>query len=125
MMPRGATGKVFRAQFGRNDDGDPIDADGNVIRLEDGRANIGNIYGVLMGGPSASPTLGRQETSDTSGQIGIPIYKRNVAVKFGDLLVIDSVRYRVTSRPKWNYPQSMTGTKPAYVWIDVDAVIDG
>jgi hypothetical protein len=125
MMPRGLTGKVYRAQFGRNDDGDPIDADGNVIRIEDGAGYVGDIYGVLMGGPSASPALGRQETSNTSGQIGIPIHKRNVAVQFGDRLIIEDVRYRVVSRPKWNHPQTLTGTKAAYMWVDVDATVDG
>lgn len=125
MMPRGADGTVLRAEFGRDDNGDPIDSDGNVIHLEDGLCHVGDIHGVAIGGPSASPALARGESSNTEGQIGIPLHPLNVEVKFGDRLIINNVRYKVVSRPRWNYTQTMSTTRPAYMWVDVDATVDG
>lgn len=125
MMPSGLPGKIYRAAFGRNDNGDPIDADGNVTHVEENLGCfIGDLVGILPGGPSASPTLGRGTESDTTGQIGIPI-KGNPVVKFNDILLIDSVRYKVVSRAKWAFANSMTTTQPMYMWFNVDAPIDG
>lgn len=125
MMPRGLPGKVYRAAFGRNEDGDPLDQDGNVTHVEENLGCfVGNLIGILMGGPSASPALARGTTSDTSGQIGIPA-KGNPPVKFNDILLIDSVRYKVVSRPEWNFANSMTTTQPTYSWYRVDATLDG
>lgn len=125
MMPRGLPGKVYRAAFGRNDDGDPIDSDGNVTHVEENLGCfVGDLIGIGLGGPSASPTLGRQTTSDTTGQISIPL-KGNPAIKFNDILLIDSVRYKVVSRPLWVHANSMTTTQPRLAWYRVDATIDG
>lgn len=124
-MPRGLPGTVYRAAFGRDRNGDPIDSGGNVIHVEeDLGCKVGDLIGILMGGPSASPTLARGTNSDTSGQIGIPI-KGNPAVKFNDILLIESVRYKVVSRPEWYFANSLTTTQPTYAWYRVDATIDG
>lgn len=126
MMPRGASGKVYRAAFGRNNDGDPIDSDGNVVHIEENLGCfIGDILGVLLGGPSASPSMSRQDSSDTSEQIGIPIHPLNPVVKLGDRLIINSVRFKVISQADWAYANSMTTTKPTYAWYHVDATLDG
>jgi hypothetical protein len=123
MMPRGQTGRLYRAAR-RDANGDPIDDDGKVVRVEDA-GYVGEVYGLLMGGPSASPSLGRQTTSDTTGMVGVPNHKRNPVVKFDDTLVVDGVRYKIISRATWNYSQSMSTTRPAYSWFRVNATIDG
>ncbi|ASR75871.1 head-tail connector protein [Mycobacterium phage Aziz] len=122
MMPRGRPGRVYRVPQ-RNEHGDPIDSDGNVIRVGKLGTELGEVRGIIMGGLSASPSLARQESSNTSGQIGIP-NKNLIKVQFGDRIVIDSVVYKVTSAPRWDYENSMSGTKPQYHWVQVDGTVD-
>jgi hypothetical protein len=113
-------GTVYRATA-RNAHGDAIDSDGNVTRL-DGDTLVGTVTGLVMGGQSVAVSRGRQESSDTSGQIGIPT-TNTVHVQFGDRVDIDGVRYKVTSRPEWNYPSSLTGTSFGRYWLHVEATI--
>jgi len=125
MIPRGATGLLYRpfAATKVNRNGDPIDANGNVIRPESPGTYIGTLQGILIGGPSASPSLARGDNADTSGKFGIPTgnpYK----VQYNDRIVIDDVTWKVTDRPDWNYPNSMSGTPPAYAWVSVEATTD-
>lgn len=120
MIPRGATGLLYRpyqVNFDRN--GDPVDADGNVTRQESPDTFVGTLYGILTGGPSASTALARGEFSDTTGKFGIPT-QNAYKVQFGDRLVIDGITYRVTERPDWDYPNSMSGTPPDYAWVTVE-----
>jgi hypothetical protein len=114
-------GNVYRAPA-RNAHGDAIDADGNVIRLSDGVALVGEINGIVMGGQSALPSRGRQESSDTSGQVGIP-NTNAIKVQFGDRIEIDGVTYKVTSRPQWDYAHSLTGSPPSHYWLHVESTI--
>ena len=123
MTQSGRPGKVYRTPL-RNRNGDPVDADGNVIRVGADGTYVGEVKGILMGGLSASPSLSRQESSDTSGQIGIP-NKNLIKVQFGDRIVIDGVKYKVTSRGRWDYPNSMSGTRPEYHWVSVAGTEDG
>ncbi|QSM01069.1 head-to-tail stopper [Mycobacterium phage Nanosmite] len=121
MIPRGRKGFVYRAPK-RNHNGDPVDDDGNVIRVGADGTKLGEVKGILMGGLSASPSMGRQESSNTSGQIGIP-NKNVIKVQFGDRIVIDGVKYRVVSTGMWDYPNSMSGTKPEYHWVQVEGSV--
>ena len=138
MIPRGRTGQVYRTPR-RDAHGDPVDENGNVIRLRERGSTlpftppvslgssstyVGEVKGILMGGLSASPSLSRQESSDTTGQIGIP-NKNLIKVQFGDRIVIDGVKYKVTSRGRWDYPNSMSGTRPEYHWVSVAGTEDG
>ena len=122
-MPRGRPGDVYRAVHGRNKHGDPIDDEGNVVRPEkDGTLFVGEVKGILMGGLSASPGLARQESSNTTGQIGVP-NKNAIKVQFGDRIVIDGVKYKVTSPPRWDYENSMSTTRPVYHWVSVEGTV--
>lgn len=124
MIRGGRPGKVFRAPK-RDRHGDPVDLDGNPVDMNsDGQAFVGVVRGVVMGGLSASPSLRQGEASDTSGQIGIP-NENPFKVRFGDRILIDSVSYKVTSRPRWDYAQSMSGTRPQMHWVSVEARTDG
>lgn len=113
------SGRVFRAPA-RNRHGDPVDEDGNPVDMldEDGLAYVGTIGGVVLGGMSAQPSRSREETADTTGMVGCPAGAQ-VKLAFGDRIDIAGVRYRVTSPPKWDYPQSLTGTRFGYYWVDV------
>lgn len=123
MIRTGRPGELFRpSAYSKNAHGDPVDADGKIVRPTDLGLKIGNIEGILMGGLSASPSMSRQESSDTSGQLGIP-NNQPLKVGLGDRLVIDGATYKVTSPRRWDYPQSMSGTKPVYHWVSVAATV--
>lgn len=119
----GQVGTVFRAPL-RDRHGDAIDPEGNPVDMtdEDGNAYVGQIKNIIMGGMSASPSMSREESSDTRGMIGCP-RKAAVKLQFGDRIEINSVRYRVVSRPEWDYNQSLTGTDFGYYWVDIEGVI--
>lgn len=124
MIRRGSlSAKVYRAVHSRDPHGDPIDADGNVTRLEGNDGYIGTVYGLIMGGQAPYSQLDRQESSNTTGQIGIP-NKNTIKVQFGDRLVVNGVKYKVTSKGMWDYPQLMSGTRPEFHWVTVDATIN-
>lgn len=120
---RGQSALVFRAPL-RDRHGDPVDDDGKPVSLvdEDGNAFVGEIKNVVVGGMSASPSMGRQETSDTRGMIGCP-RRDAVKVQFGDRVEINKVRYRVISNPEWNYRHGLTGTDFGFYWVDVEGTI--
>lgn len=120
---RGLSGVVYRAPK-RDRHGDAVDEDGNPVEMTgDGLARVGVVKGIIMGGMSASPSMAQRETSDTTGQIGIPKKGNTVQVKFGDRIDINGVRYRVTSKPEWDYRQYMSGTDFGFYWISVEGVI--
>lgn len=122
-MINGRTGRVFRAPL-RDRHGDPIDSDGNPVDMLDGEGNayVGEVKRVIMGGLSASPSMARQESSDTSGMIGVP-RKQTVKLQFGDRVEIGNVRYRVTSNPEWDYRHDLTGTDFGYYWVSIEGII--
>lgn len=116
----GQTGLVFRAPL-RDRHGDAVDANGDPVDMtdEEGNAFVGEITGIVMGGMSASPSMSREESSDTRGMIGCPS-RAAVKLKFGDRVEINGVRYRVISTPEWGYRHGMTGTDFGYYWVDVE-----
>lgn len=120
---RGQVAQVFRAPF-RDRHGDPIDSDGNPVDMldDEGNAYVGQIRGIIMGGLSANPKMRGEESTDTRGQIGCPV-KASITLNIGDRIEINSVRYRVISNPKWNYPSYLTSTKPSHYWLDVEGYI--
>lgn len=117
---RGQVALVFRAPD-RDRHGDAIDSEGNPIDMLDefGNAFIGEIKGVIMGGLSASFKMRGEESSDTRGQIGCPT-KASITLRVGDRVEIGGARFRVISNPEWNYPSSLSGTKPTHYWLDVE-----
>lgn len=120
---RGQTGLVFRAPL-RDRHGDAINEDGSPVDMtdEDGNAYVGQIFNIVMGGMSASPSMSREESSDTRGMIGCP-RRSDVKLQFGDRLEVNGVRYRVISNPAWDYRQGMTGTDFGYYWVDVEGTV--
>lgn len=120
---KGQTGLVFRAPL-RDRHGDPIDEDGKPVDMldDEGNAFVGEISRIVMGGLSASPKMAREESSDTRGMIGCP-RKSKVKLQFGDRIDINGVRYRVISKPEWDYRHFLTGTDFGYYWVDVEGMV--
>lgn len=114
---------VYRAP-GRNEHGDPVDANGKVVRPTDNGLLVGVIDDVIFGGLSASPALARGEFSDSTGQLGIP-NRQKIQLQYGDRLIIDETEYRVVSRPRWNYGSRSMNTKPDYHWVQIDGTTGG
>jgi hypothetical protein len=113
-------GQVYRVPS-RDAHGDRV-VDGKVVHPTDGVALVGSINGIIMGGQSVTPSRGRQESSDTTGQIGCPTTEV-VHLQFGDRIDIGGVRYKVTSRAAWDYPSALTGSSFGYAWFDVESTI--
>ncbi|WP_142279471.1 hypothetical protein [Mycobacterium arosiense] len=89
---------------------------------------LGTIVDVCQGSISSQRYNGneaRQESADGRGTIGIrkdakltdgtPAPK----VRYGDRLVIGSVRYEVVSDSNWDSPHALTGRVFPRVWYDV------
>lgn len=118
----GRSGDVFRAPK-RDRHGDPINLDGTPLDMldEDGNAFVGTITDIVMGGISATKTLSRQESSNTSSMIGCPADQ--LRLKLGDRIVIDGDRYEVGAT-EWDHENSITGnavcgTGPARYWVRI------
>jgi hypothetical protein len=119
---RGATGIVYRAPL-RDRNGDPVDENGKPVRVGAAGTKVGTITGIIMGGGSASPSLAQQDSSNTTGQIGIPNRHNAIQVQFNDQILIDGVTYRVISNRLWTQANTMTGTKPKYTWVEVEGTV--
>jgi hypothetical protein len=102
---------------GLNDDGDPIDGDGNVIR--DDAVSVGTVD-IIVGGDSGSTRsvtqFGRGETVSTSGQIGYPI-SSGVTLQPGDILVVGGARYKIIGPTLWPDQHSLTGRPLRFRWV--------
>lgn len=119
MTGAGAVGDVYRAPL-RNENGDPVDDDGNVVRSTNSGLKVGTLTGITLGGLSASPSLARQDSSNTSGQIGID-NRNTFKVQLNDRILINGDWYKVVSPPRWDYPNSLSTTKPKCHWVQVEA----
>lgn len=110
----GIVGEVYRSQKDRR--GDPI----NGPTVSEGN-HVGTISGVIVGGQSARSRDGREERSDTSGQLGCP--RDGIKLEPGDRVVIQSVVYSIVGPREFDYPSSLTGDVFPYYWVDVRAVV--
>lgn len=113
-----STGQLYRPAA-RDANGDPVDGDGNVIRVGSDGTNVGDVHGLILGGPNWQPANGG--TVDTSGLVGVPV-SEPVQPTNGDLLVLDGIRYRVQGPPQWSQSNTLTGTPRRYRWFTVTAV---
>jgi hypothetical protein len=124
----GRSGDVFRAPK-RDRHGDPVESDGvtPVDLTAHGDAFLGTLTNIIMGGQSASPSMGRQESSDTTGTIGC---RRDFTpkLKLGDRIIIDGVEYQC-GPTEWDNDHSFTDSTVAgtlgggIYWVKVSARI--
>lgn len=104
----GVVGEVYRAA--KDWRGDPKQ---NV--------HVGTIAGIIFGGRSARLNDGREESADTTGQIGCP--RDAVKVQPGDRIVIDGVVYTVVGPRMFDYPSNLTGEELGLYWVSVRAAV--
>lgn len=83
---------------------------------------IGDVTGLVMGGPSVQPLARFPNTVSTEGQIGIPwAQKSGVVVEQHDRLLIDGTLYAVTSDRLWTDVSVLTGSQPTYYWVETSS----
>lgn len=101
----------------RDVNGDPVDADGNVIRVGADGTKVGTVNGIVIGGPSWRPANVRGNVYDTSGLVAVPVAEAQPQT--GDLLVSDGIRYHVGPR-QW-VSRGLVTTSARYSWWQVTA----
>ena len=107
-----ATAQVFRPER---------DWKGQTVGELDGY-HIGDVSGVVMGGPSVQPLARFPGTVSTEGQLGIPwVQDSGIVVQQHDQLVISGQLYAVTSDRLWTGDNVLTGTTPSHYWVDVES----
>lgn len=103
---------------GRNDDRDPIDQDGNVVR--DDETPIGTIE-VIIGGDSGSTRSVTQDSSlrgdvvSTSGMVGYPIAS-GITLQPNDILFVGGQRLKIIGPGLWPDTHSLSGRPLRYRW---------
>lgn len=111
------TATVYRAA-GRNEYGDPIDNDGNVVRDDD--VALGTLD-VIIGGDSGSTRSVTQERSlrgdvvSTSGMIGYRI-DSGITLQPNDILAIGGQRLKVIGPSLWPDAHSLSGRPMRFRW---------
>ncbi|BCP11882.1 hypothetical protein MINTM020_39800 [Mycobacterium paraintracellulare] len=112
------TATVYRAAA-RNEHGDPIDQDGNVVR--DDETAIGTI-GVIIGGDSGSTRSVSQDSGllgdvvRTAGMVGYPI-AAGITLQPNDILRIGGQRLKVIGPSLWPDIHSLSGRPLRYRWV--------
>lgn len=121
-----ATALVYRPSLvGHDSNGDPIDADGNVVRPTSPTTYLGTLSGLVFTDAQAQPieprlsgssggNVDRSETADVSGRVGAP---RNAAIRLrhGDRLVVPDgdghgqLCYQVVGPRLFDDANSLTG----------------
>jgi hypothetical protein len=116
---------VFRAPQ-RDAHGDPIDQDGNPVRLSgDGVAKVGTITGLIVGGQKVTHVRTRGDVASTEGLIGVPT--EAIRLQHGDILqTVDGLRYTVSGPALWGRPHSLTGSTVTarYTWWEATATVN-
>ncbi|ASW91270.1 hypothetical protein [Mycobacterium marseillense] len=113
------TATVYRAA-GRNEYGDPIDADGNVVRDDD--VALGTLD-VIIGGDSGSTRSVSQERGlrgdvvSTSGMIAYRIDSGGITLQPNDILVVGGQRLKVIGPSLWPDAHSLSQRPLRYRWV--------
>lgn len=116
------TGTVRRA-LKRNEFGDALDDDGNVVPTTSDGNVVGTISGLIFGAQTVESVNTRGHVVSTEGLVGVPIGSP-AQLTHGDVLVVDGITYQVDGHQLWSYPHSLTGTPRRYTWIKVKALIN-
>lgn len=103
-----ATAKVFRPE--RN-------WKGNVGKFED--YPIGDVTGVVIGGPAPTDIPRFPGIVSTEGMIGVPFAQDSgITLEKGDYLDIGDDIYQVTGPRQWTQANTITGTQPRLYWVE-------
>ncbi|OYN79981.1 hypothetical protein CG716_11020 [Mycolicibacterium sphagni] len=108
------TARVYRRE---------LDWAGSPVSSDPDDDYLGDVAGVIVGGPAPQPVSGFAEVVSTEGMIGIPrAQDSGIIVEQHDRLVIDGVTHAVTGPRQWDFPHQLTGTARARYWVQVEAV---
>jgi hypothetical protein len=110
-----ATGTVYRAPK-RDAHGDPVDDDGNPVRLSGDGAAVGTITGIIIGARTVDALPVRGSVVSTEGLIGWPV-SSELQLQAGDVVAVNGSRYAITGPQIWGTPHSLTGSPARYAWI--------
>ncbi len=103
----------------RNEHGDPIDDNGNVVRVGSDGTEVGEINGLVLGGPSWRPINERGDVVDTTSMVGVPVTEPNQP-RHGDLLVVDGVKFKIQGPPQW-MTRGLVATPARYHWWTISS----
>lgn len=112
------TATLYRAPR-RDEHGDPINDAGEVIHVGSDGTLVGEINGIVMGGPSWRPINDRGDIVDTTGMVGVPVTEQHQP-RHGDQLVIDGVKFFIQGPPQW-MTRGLVATPPRFHWWTVTA----
>ncbi len=113
-------GTVYRAPA-RDEHGDPVDAQGEPVRLYgDGTAKLGIIKGLIFGARTVDSLPVRGDVVSTEGLIGWPVSSL-IQLQAGDVLQVDGQRYAISGPVLWGRPHSLTGNPARFRWIKATA----
>lgn len=131
-----ATVLVYRPTATVNKFGDPVDADGNVVRPESPGTYLGTIAGVVFGdlsveslsrgvdtNTSAGNATSRGDFAMTDGLIG---FARNAAitVQARDVIVLpEGNRYQLLGPHQWKTSNLFTGRPNRYYWMRAQGIL--
>jgi hypothetical protein len=119
------TGTVYRP-IARDANGDPVDADGNVVRLDaDGGTNIGTVELVVGGTSGVTRSVQgvdiRGDVVSTDGMLGFPA-DSPIQLLSGDVVEAAGQRWKISGPILWGWgPHSLTGNPPRFRWISATA----
>ena len=110
---------ILHRPVARNEHGDPVDGDGDVVRLGDDE-HVGQLT-VIVGGPSWRPVNGAHgDVVDTSDMIGVEV-SEPVQPQAGDTLVIAGTKFHVRGPAQWSHDSVLTGTPRRWRWWTITA----
>jgi hypothetical protein len=113
-----ATGTLYRPAA-RDAHGDPVDEQGHVTRVGSDGTEVGQIHGLVLGGPSWHPVNTRGDVVDTTGLVGV-LAAEPIQPQHGDTLVVDGITYKIHGRPQWA-TRGLVSTPPQYRWWTITA----
>lgn len=83
---------------------------------------IGEVTGVVLGGPAPEAIPRFPGLVSTEGMVGIPFTQASgIVVGKGDRLIIDNVLYLVSGPRQWTNVNTLTGTAPTHYWVEVQS----
>lgn len=101
--------KVFRPETNKH---------GQIIgELDD--YYLGDVAGIILGGPAPETVKDMPGLVTSEGLIGIP---RGSDVQQHDRLEVGGQLYKVTGPRLWNHPHPLTGTLARFYWVQARTV---
>ena len=128
---------VYRPDVTVNPFGDPVDADGNVIRPESPGTYLGTITGVVFGdlsveslsrgvdtNTSSGNATSRGDFAMTDGLIGFP-RNASITVQARDVIVEGEIgkRYQLLGPHQWKTSNLFTGRPNRYYWLRAQGIV--